>query len=653
MDHPFIEKARRLQGPVLVLGASGFIGANLFRHLLAARTDAFGTASKGGSWRLEGLPKEAVIVTDLLIPENLKSLLERVKPRTVFDCTAYGAYSFETDYSLIYRTNLGLTAELLERLGAAGVAAYIHAGSSSEYGDLAAGPAEDAPRLPNSHYAVSKAAAADLIGYHGRKRGLPCANLRLYSVYGPWEDPSRLMPALVMRGLQGQWPPLVEPEVSRDFIHVDDACAAFVDAALALRPELWGRSYNIGSGARTRLRDLAAVARGVFGQAQEPVFASMPNRAWDVSAWYADPKRAQDELGWRATVGLEQGLRSMAQWVGALPDLEAYARSSKRLGLDEVHSVSAVVACYKDAQAIPVMHQRLKAVFERLGVAHEIIFVNDASPDDSEQVIRAISARDRSVLGITHSRNFGSQSAFRSGMRAATKNAVVLLDGDLQDPPELIGSFIEQWKLGYEVVYGVRVKREASLLMQASYKLFYRLFDRLSYIPIPHDAGDFSLMDKKVVKALLGFPERDLFVRGLRAFAGFRQTGVDYVRPERQFGRSTNNLWRNIGWAKKGILGFSNTPLEMLSVGGVLLLAASLLMGLYQVGYRLLVPGGTPPGVTTTLLLIIFFGSVNLLAISVVGEYIAKILEEVKRRPHYIRRHLVKDGEVRDAGEEA
>jgi len=646
-------KAARLQGPILVLGASGFIGANLFRHLLAARKDVFGTASKGGSWRLEGLPKEAVIVTDLLVPENLKELLERVRPRTVFDCTAYGAYSFETDYSLIYRTNLGLTADLLERLGALGVAAYIHAGSSSEYGDLAAGPAEDAARQPNSHYAVSKAAAADLIGHHGRQRGLPCANLRLYSVYGPWEDSSRLIPALVMQGLKGGWPPLVDPEVSRDFIYVDDACEAFVDAALALKPEFWGRSYNIGSGERTRLRDLAATARGVFGQREDPPFASMPNRAWDVTAWFADPRRAEAELGWTAKVGLEQGLRAMAGWVRGLEDLEAYGRSSKRLGLDEVYSVSAVIACYKDAQAIPVMHQRLKAVFERLGIAHEIIFVNDASPDDSEEVIRAISARDRSVLGITHSRNFGSQSAFRSGMRAATKNAVVLLDGDLQDPPELIEPFVGKWKQGYEVVYGVRVKREATLFMRAAYKAFYRLFDRFSYISIPHDAGDFSLMDKKVVKALLGFPERDLFVRGLRAFAGFRQTGVDYVRPERLFGRSTNNLWRNIGWAKKGILSFSNTPLEMLSVGGVFLLGASVLMGLFQVAYRLWVPNSAPPGVTTTLLLITFFGSVNLLAISVVGEYIAKILEEVKQRPHYIRRHLVKDGEVRDAGEEA
>ena len=164
------------------------------------------------------------------------------------------------------------------------------------------------------------------------------------------------------------------------------------------------------------------------------------------------------------------------------------------------------------------------------------------SPDDSEEVIREISERDRRVLGITHSRNFGSQAAFRSGMEIATKNAVVLLDGDLQDPPELIAQFVEQWKAGYDVVYGRRVKREATLFMQRAYNAFYRVFDRFSYLSIPRDAGDFSLMDRRVVQAMLQCPERDLFLRGVRAFVGFRQTGVDYVRPKRMFGVTTNSL---------------------------------------------------------------------------------------------------------------
>jgi dolichol-phosphate mannosyltransferase len=349
---------------------------------------------------------------------------------------------------------------------------------------------------------------------------------------------------------------------------------------------------------------------------------------------------------------LDEGLRRMDDWLGTLPSPEQYQKASKRFGPDTVHSVAAVIACYKDGQAIPIMYARLKAVFEKLGLDHEIIFVNDNSPDDSEAVIRELSAKDRNVIGISHSRNFGSQAAFRSGMQAASMNAVVLLDGDLQDPPELIEAFVEQWRQGNEVVYGRRVKREASWFMQLAYKAFYRIFDRFSYVRIPHDAGDFALMDRKVVASLLRFPERDLFLRGLRAYAGFKQVGVDYVRPERMFGVTTNSFLKNIGWAKKGILSFSTVPLDMLSFAGVLLFLVSALLAVVQVAYKLLDPASAPKGITTTLLLITFFGSVNLLAISILGEYLAKIVEEVKRRPHFIRRHIIRDGEVRKAGGE-
>ena len=297
------------------------------------------------------------------------------------------------------------------------------------------------------------------------------------------------------------------------------------------------------------------------------------------------------------------------------------------------------------------MYERLKATFTKLNIDFEIIFVNDCSPDDTEEVIRAISRNDRRVIGISHSRNFGSQSAFRSGMEIATKNACVLLDGDLQDPPELIEQFVALWREGYDVVYGRRVKREATLFMQFAYKAFYRVFDYFSYIPIPHDAGDFSLMDKRVVQAILQFPERDLFLRGVRAFAGL-QADRRRLRPARaDVRRSTNNLLKNIGWAKKGILSFSNTPLNMMSFAGVSLLGLSVVLGLIQVGGKLLFPDLVPPGVTTTLLLVLFFGSLNFFGISVLGEYLAKIFEEVKRRPHFIRRSVIRDGEVRTVGD--
>ena len=240
---------------------------------------------------------------------------------------------------------------------------------------------------------------------------------------------------------------------------------------------------------------------------------------------------------------------------------------TKRAGGPRRRSISAIIACYKDEPAIPVMYRRLTDTFKKLDVDYEIIFVNDGSPDNCADRIVEISATDPHVLGITHSRNFGSQMAFRSGMEMSVMQACVLLDGDLQDPPELIEQFYHRWTEGYDVVYGRRVKRDMPFGWGVLYKAFYRLFAYLSYVKIPLDAGDFSLIDRRVVGWLLRSPERDLFLRGLRAYIGFRQTGVDYVRPKRAFGESTNNLLKNLEWAKRGIFSFSNAPLKMLSAG--------------------------------------------------------------------------------------
>jgi dolichol-phosphate mannosyltransferase len=321
-------------------------------------------------------------------------------------------------------------------------------------------------------------------------------------------------------------------------------------------------------------------------------------------------------------------------------------QNSKKTGTARKRSISAVIACYKDAEAIPIMHRRLTDTFRKLGIEYEIIFVNDCSPDNSAEVILELSKSDPAVLGINHSRNFGSQMAFRSGMELSTKDAVVLLDGDLQDPPELIAQFYAQWESGWDVVYGRRIKRDMPWHWGLMYKLFYRLFALFSYIRIPLDAGDFSLIDRRVVSWLLTCPERDLFMRGLRAYVGFRQTGVDYIRPDRMFGRSTNSLMKNIDWAKKGIFSFSNTPLTLLTSIGVVSLICSTIVALVTVVLRLLMPELAPKGVTTLLVAILIFGSFNLFAIGMVGEYVAKIMSEVKGRPRLIRTALIRNGEV-------
>ncbi len=304
--------------------------------------------------------------------------------------------------------------------------------------------------------------------------------------------------------------------------------------------------------------------------------------------------------------------------------------------------ISAIIACYKDEQAIPYMYLRLKKVFKQLSVEHEIIFVNDGSPDNTEEVLEALVKKDAAVIAITHSRNFSSQMAFTSGMDIATGDCVVFLDGDLQDPPEMIAKFYTKWLEGFDVVYGVRVKREAPLLMQWAYKGFYRVFNKISYIHIPLDAGDFSLIDKKVYSELKRLPERDRFLRGLRAWLGFKQVGVPYIRPERKFGVTTNNLIKNFQWATKGIFSFSYIPLQIMTFTSLAVFLLSLFGIVYQIALSLFFPESTPDGVSTIIVLVLFIGSIQLLGISILGEYIAKIFEEVKQRPKYIVKNVLR-----------
>jgi polyisoprenyl-phosphate glycosyltransferase len=301
--------------------------------------------------------------------------------------------------------------------------------------------------------------------------------------------------------------------------------------------------------------------------------------------------------------------------------------------------LTAVVTCYKDAQAIPQMHARLCAVFAKLALRYEIIFVNDCSPDDTNAVLGELLTRDPCVIAIEHSRNFGSQSAFVSGMQVASGDAVILLDGDLQDPPELIPELLAKWREGFEVVYGRRGQREGSWLFAALCRGFYRVFRGVSDVPIPLDAGDFALMDRRVVNELLELPETDQFLRGLRAWVGFRQAGVDYVRPERPFGRSTHTRLKNLWWAKKAIFSFSFLPVEALGYGAALLTALSLLAGAW-VGVDALRHPEVPHGTAVIAVLIAFFGSVNLLGLGMLGEYLSKVVEETKGRPKFIRRSI-------------
>ena len=296
-----------LPGPILIVGASGFIGANLFHRIRQVREDVYGTLEGGASWRLKDIPVQHVLYLDVQDAVGVIEILEKVAPRVIFYCAAYGAYSFQSEEDRIYQTNFLALTDFLRALTDRPLAAFIHAGSSSEYGLNCTAPQEDAPRVPNSPYAVAKSAASDLIAYYGKVRDLPCINLRLYSFYGPYEDSTRLIPTLIEHGLRGELPPFVAPETSRDFIHVDDVVAAFCAAAQRMSPSLHGESYNICTGRALTIREVSDLARKTFSIAAEPSFQIMAARRWDLGAWYGNPQKAQQDLGWKPHTDLRPG----------------------------------------------------------------------------------------------------------------------------------------------------------------------------------------------------------------------------------------------------------------------------------------------------------------------------------------------------------
>ncbi|MBI4009320.1 glycosyltransferase family 2 protein [Candidatus Roizmanbacteria bacterium] len=301
--------------------------------------------------------------------------------------------------------------------------------------------------------------------------------------------------------------------------------------------------------------------------------------------------------------------------------------------------ISVIIPCYNEQDNILPMYERIKKVFKSLPYGYEMIFVDNDSIDQSEKIFTKLAKRDKNVKVILMSRNFGSpQPSFIAGLDYSKGYAAVLLHGDIQDPPELIPEFIKKWNEGYDVVYGIRKDRKGyGLVMNFFYKFFYFLLRKLSYISIPLNAGEFSIMDRKVIKELLKIEEYDYYLRCLRAFVGFKQIGIEYQREAREQGKSTESFWSGLWWAKTIIINFSFKPLEWISQLAFIMVVAAFISIIGFLIYYYFNPD-SPRGIPTLFILILFLGGIQLLSISVIAEYLAKIFLEVKRRPKYIIR---------------
>src|SRR5215472_4301708 len=303
--------------------------------------------------------------------------------------------------------------------------------------------------------------------------------------------------------------------------------------------------------------------------------------------------------------------------------------------------LSIVVPMHDEAQVLDAFFERIEAATRALGVEVEIICVDDGSRDATLAGLLARAAADPQVKVVALARNFGKEAALTAGIDLATGDMVAPIDADLQDPPELIAEFIRRWEEGYDVVYGERADRSSdTAVKRGSAQLFYRVFNRVSHLPIPESAGDFRLMDRQVVDALKLLPERNRFMKGLFAWVGFRQIGVPYARPARAAGASSMGYLRLLHFAIDGITSFSTAPLRVWTVLGLAAAAGAIGYAAFLV-IRTLIVGRDAPGYASLMVVVLLGFAVQMIAFGVLGEYVGRLYQEVKGRPIYIVRAKV------------
>jgi dolichol-phosphate mannosyltransferase len=301
-------------------------------------------------------------------------------------------------------------------------------------------------------------------------------------------------------------------------------------------------------------------------------------------------------------------------------------------------TISIVAPVYNEEAVLPELHRRVRAVMEEMGESWELVLVNDGSRDRSAEVIAALHEQDDHVKGISFSRNFGFQIAATAGLDYAQGDAVILTDADLQDPPELYPEMIAKWREGYDVVYGIRASREGETwFKEFTAKAFYRIIHRITSIEIPLDTGDFRLMDRRVVEAIRRMKENNRFLRGMVPWVGYKQTGVSYQRASRYAGEAYfKGMRQMVPFAVDAITSFSYFPLQLATILGFVIAVIAVLAIVAVILLRLFGPSDPLLGQATTLVAVLFLGSVQLISLGIIGEYLGRIYDEVKKRPLYL-----------------
>lgn len=303
--------------------------------------------------------------------------------------------------------------------------------------------------------------------------------------------------------------------------------------------------------------------------------------------------------------------------------------------------LSIVIPVFNEEENLHTLHARITKTFTEQGLDYEIVFVDDGSADQSPDILRRLEAEDRRIVVVEFARNFGHQVAISAGLEHSRGRVVCIMDADLQDPPEVLHTFLAKWQEGWEVVYAVRTERKEWWGKRLAYAGFYRLLQRVANIEIPLDAGDFCVMDRKVVDLLIRMPERNRFVRGIRSWVGFKQIGVPYERQARHAGSPKYTFRKLLYLALDGLVSFSHMPLRIITVLGFTVSLLSFLVALFYLIKKITFGIGVA-GFTTLVVSIFFLAGIQLMTIGVIGEYIGRISDEVKHRPLYVARRVTR-----------
>jgi len=635
-DH--MEKTiRELNGPIAIFGAGGFIGFNLFLSLSLYRDDIICvTHNPNLSWRLQFFPpqKHQVGFCDITSRLSIEKFVKTCQPSTVFNLAAYGAYSWQQYPPLIYHTNFLSLETMLHYLQESKITCFVNMGSSSEYGTNAFRPKEDDELRPNSHYSVSKIAACYILRYYGKILRMPVTHLRLYSIYGPWEDPNRFIPKLVLEGLKGGYPKLVHPDTSRDFVYVNDCIEAILKAAKNIN-RLKGETLNISSNQKTTIGSIALTIQKLCKIDSVPEFETMANRDWDVDNWFGNSQKAKEQIEWQSQISVEDGILKTIQWhEHVLYEKNILTRydikQAKRI-------ISFVVYCSSESEKVGSILNGINEQMARTYMMYEIIFCLDGEDQPLQKQLRDLSENHSNIIVIEHAQKIGKNRCLLDGLETSVGEAAVLMQANDEDLPEYIGDFISKWIDGADIVYGT-YRCEAGRFSGMVKQMLYRALGKNSHLWLSTRVSDYTLLSRSVINRILKVSEMDPPIRLSRAFPGYSSTSILFHHGQEK--NRVQNLLRNLSLLKEGLFLLSNKPMAFVGYLGVFAIAFAIVYLLFSVAIKMISPE-IPHGITSILLLVTFFGGLNVFVLSIIGQYTIKILGEVKKGKITSKRYFI------------